>query len=204
MYLIAFEGIDASGKETQASLLQNALTARGYRVMSVSFPRYNTHIGQLIKGWLLGKYDLSVEAFHMLLEADRQDFMRYVEVWERDGFDFLILDRFTLSNLAFGMAKGLDVDWLISLQKYVRKPDITFVLDITAETSRERKGEGRDRHEADSQLLSKARTAYQILAERLSKVDDSDQYIVMIDADQAEPKLIHEAVMSHLESLVLL
>ncbi|MGA4519271.1 dTMP kinase [Solibacillus silvestris] len=160
MKIIAFEGIDASGKETQAHLLTAWLQGQGYNVYQESFPRYDTPVGRLIKDHLQGEINLNDEAFHMLLEVDRQDFMTTVRNMEQNGTDFMVLDRFTLSNLAFGKAKGLDPAWLTKLQEKVIQPDITFFVDISVETSFERRSGGRDKYESDNELLRKARFNY--------------------------------------------
>lgn len=199
MIIVALEGIDASGKETQARLLAESLRAKGYLVAQETFPRYNTSIGILLKYWLAGKIQLSDEAAHMLFEADRQDYMKEMRQLE-EVFDFLILDRYTLSNLAFGMAKGIDLQWLKGMQKLIRKPDITFVLDITSETSFKRKDIGRDRHEMASHLLNRARAAYYTLGD-IQRVEE-DALVQIIDAN-VSPEDIHEVVLSHVEVFFL-
>lgn len=199
MYIVSVEGIDASGKQTQVEMMVEELMSQGYKVATESFPRYNLPIGNVLKRWFSGEIQLTDEAVHMLLEADRHDFMREIERLKDEQYDFLILDRFTLSNLAYGVNKGLDYDWLRNLQVGLRQPDITFVLDISAETSIKRKLAGRDRHEVDHILLNRARTAYNVLANRLS--EDEDQLIYVIDANQITAEQIHEVIMSYLSCL---
>lgn len=180
MKIIAIEGIDASGKETQSKLLYESLLAMGFKVEYETFPRYDYPIGELIKKVLMGEYDINSEALHMMLEADRVDFMSHIKYLEEQGYDFLVLDRFTLSNLAFGLAKGINLEWLTDLQEVVRKPDLTFIMDITAETSMERKGEVKDLHEQDGELLDKARQAYLALSrdsENIFVLDANDDMI---------------------------
>ena len=169
MKIIAFEGIDASGKETQACLLATWLQEQGYYVYHSAFPRYETAIGSIIKRHLQSDINLNDEAFHMLLEVDRQDFMSTVAKMEQDGVDFMILDRFTLSNLAFGKAKGLDPAWLAQLQEKVIQPDLTFFIDISVKTSFERRSGGRDKYENDDSLLQGARSSYQALVSQLKE-----------------------------------
>lgn len=196
--IVAIEGIDASGKETQTRMLFDKLRRLGYNVQTESFPRYNTKIGKLIKACLEGRIKLTDEAFHMLLEADRLDFKEVIEFNSSVGTDYLILDRYTLSNLAFGMARGLDLDWLIQLQSPLPKADITFVLDISTETSLKRKNRSeRDVHELDLSLLNRAKAAYVFLANKLSK----EELIYVIDANHASPESIHDVIVSHLALL---
>jgi dTMP kinase len=193
MKMIAFEGIDASGKETQVKWLIEALTNKGYKVARVAFPRYNRSIGQWIRAVLKGDIYLSDEALHMLYEVDRQDYQNELETLERNGFDFLICDRYILSNHAYCMAKGIDLKWIDALQEKLRKPDMTLVLDISTETSLKRKAVRDDKFELDTELLNRARMAYKILAEKYSDIQYNDELIYVIDANK-DPNEVHEEV----------
>lgn len=201
MKIIAFEGIDASGKDTQSKMLYDKLSSLGYKTAIESFPRYSLPIGVLLKQWFNREIELSTEAVHMLLEADRQDYMREINALIDEGFDFLILDRFILSNLAYGMAKGIDINWLRSLQAKIKAPDVTFILDIKTGTSIKRKRDKLDRHEVDTNLLSKAKIAYTVLANKFSK--EEDYFIYVVDADKASPDIIHEVIMDYIKNLYL-
>lgn len=200
MEIIAFEGIDSAGKETQARLLVQELRWRGYSVATESFPRYDKPIGKLIKDWLNGQIDMTPTAIHMLYEADRVDFQRDIRQLEDAEFDFLVLDRYILSNLAFVMAKGLDEKWFEILQQPVRKPDLTFILDVSTEVSFGRK-KIKDAHERDVQLLNRTRVAYDCLKHRLSSVREQDLLIEVINANQ-EPELVHSDVLNYINIIL--
>lgn len=190
MKIIAFEGLDASGKATQTKMLCEALVADGKRVFTTSFPRYNRPIGMLIHQWLTDEVELTEEAAHMLFEADRVDFANFVSQYE-DYYDYFVIDRYVLSNLAFGMAKGISQKWLLGLQALVRQPDVTFVLDINSKTSFQRRPDRRDRHETDASLLNRTRAAYEYLA---SSPELSDRLIYTIDANGSSEE-VHEAIL---------
>ena len=183
MRVIAFEGIDAAGKATQTELLTQSLRNAGYTVATVSFPRYDQPIGGLIAKYLAGEITLHPNAVHMLFEADRQDYMTCMEQLE-EVFDFLVIDRYILSNLAFGVAKGLDIMWLRRLSMGVRIPDATFLLDVPPFASFKRKDK-RDIHEKDATLLGKARTAYKALAYILSDTKGEDWFVYIVDGTEA-------------------
>ena len=191
MKLISFEGIDASGKETQAKMLYEYLKEKGYNVAFESFPRYDKSIGKLIGKTLRGEETLSSEALHMLYEVDRIDFMGRVGQLEECGYDFLILDRFTHSNIAFGVANNLSYNWLNILQDYVKKPDITFLLDITVEESVKRRKNRQDNFEKDLNFLNKARMAYTLIAK-------SDPSVIPLWVGKGTPEQIHEVILDHL------
>ena len=164
MITIAFEGLDASGKETQTKLLATALEDKGYRVYLQTLPRYETEIGKLIKTSLkTGYYNKYV--LHTLLEVDRMDFVDNLHALELIGNEVIIYDRFTLSNLVYGVAKGLPSSFLEELQRHIPSPDITIYLDITPEESYKRKHsnfseEELDIHEKDISLLQKVYELY--------------------------------------------
>ncbi|WP_186381054.1 dTMP kinase [Paenibacillus xylanexedens] len=190
MKIIAFEGLDASGKATQTKMLVEGLRGRGFSVVSESFPRYEEPIGKLIQSWLKGEVNLTPEAAHMLYEADRQDFMQALEQYEDAGFDYLIIDRYTLSNLAFGMARGIDLGWLSSLQEQVRKPDTTIILDVAPYESFNRRPERRDRNETDAKLLHRSRGAYDFLSRNAADHPN----LVLLDASGTKQD-VHEAIL---------
>jgi dTMP kinase len=198
MKIIAFEGIDACGKETQAELLTEWLREQGCLVFPESFPRYFTEIGKLIKAYLRDEIELTEEAAVMLFEVDKQDFQSVIHFMEEEQCDFIVLDRYVLSNLAFGVAKGLDIDWLRDLQKKIRKPDITFILDISPETSVQRRSEGRDKYEQDLALLEKARNSYLDLA---STLQNEGELIFVINGERDPEEVqaeIQEVLIKHL------
>jgi dTMP kinase len=192
MKLISFEGIDASGKETQAKMLYKYLKEKGYNVAFESFPRYDKSIGNLIGKTLRGEVTLTPEALHMLYEVDRIDFMERIEQLEECGYDFLILDRFTHSNIAFGVANNLSYNWLNILQDYVRKPDITFLLDITVEESVKRRKNRGDDFEKNLEFLNKARMAYTLMAK-------NDPTIIPMWVKESTPEQLHEVILTHLQ-----
>lgn len=192
MRLISFEGIDASGKETQALLLVKYLKDQGYNVAFESFPRYHTQVGKLIKQSLEGRAALTLEAHHMLYEVDRMDYMAELKNLEDFKYDFLILDRYTHSNIAFGVANNLSYNWLNILQEYVRKPDLVFLLDIPTEESVRRRKEREDLFEEDLELLNRARMTYTLLAK-------NDPTIIPIWVGKASPEQLHETIIYHLK-----
>lgn len=193
MKIIAFEGIDAAGKETQIRLLTAALKKKGYRVIQETLPQYHTPIGALINDFLSGKVHLSESALHVLFEADRYDLQEDFDALD-SICDVLILDRYVMSNLAFGAAKGLDLEWLHNLQSGLRKPDVTIVLDISARESFRRK-KRRDVHEQDVALLERAREAYLQLA------DEAEGLVYVVDG-AAEKELVHQTILSYVELLL--
>ena len=157
--LIAFEGLDQSGKQTQAELLRDHLKAEGHKVRLLSFPDYGTSIGEEIARALQGERDYGPDVMQLLYVANRYERKDEILRW-LDGGLILVCDRYRASSVAYGEAMGLDAAWLEDLQKYLPEPDITFLLDIAPETSARRKTSDRDKYERDLQILARVRDSY--------------------------------------------
>ena len=157
--LIAFEGLDQSGKQTQAELLRDRLKADGYKVRLLSFPDYGTSIGEEIARALQGERDYGPEVMQLLYVANRYERKDEMLHWLEGGL-ILICDRYVASSVAYGEAHGLDAIWLADMQQYLPRPDITVLLDIAPETAARRKTTDRDRYERDLELLARVRESY--------------------------------------------
>ncbi len=157
--LIAFEGLDQSGKQTQAELLRDRLKEQGYKVRLLSFPDYGTSIGEEIARALQGERDYGPDVMQLLYVANRYERKDEILRWLEGGL-ILICDRYRASSVAYGEAHGLDAAWLGDMQKYLPDPDITFLLDIAPETSARRKTSDRDKFERDLALLARVRDSY--------------------------------------------
>ncbi len=157
--LVAFEGLDQSGKETQARMLAEALRGRGARVETLSFPDYETPIGREIGEALAGRREFPPDVMQLLYIANRYEWKPRIVDWLRDGA-VVVCDRYLASSVAYGESQGLEAEWLLAAQRHLPQPDLTFVLDIAPETAVQRKQRDRDRYERDLELLSRARRSY--------------------------------------------
>ena len=157
--LIAFEGLDQSGKQTQAERLQAAIEARGDRCRLLSFPAYETAIGEEIHRALHGEREYPADVMQLLYVANRYEWKPQIEQ-ERARGTILICDRYLASSVAYGEAQGLDPEWLHAIQKYLPQPDVTCLLDIAPDVSAARKTAGRDKYEQDLGLLARVRGSY--------------------------------------------
>jgi dTMP kinase len=157
--LIAFEGLDQSGKETQARSLRRRLEQAGHRVHALSFPEYDTPIGTEIAKALHGEREFGPEVMQLLYVANRMEFRPRLSAWIGQG-DVVICDRYRASSVAYGEAHGLDPVWLTDIQRYLPEADATLLLDIAPDTAAARKATGRDRYERDLALLGRVRDSY--------------------------------------------
>jgi dTMP kinase len=158
-HLVAFEGLDQSGKQTQAELLRDRLKQEGHKARLVSFPDYGTSIGEEIARALQGEREYGPDVMQLLYVANRYERKPDLQRW-LDGGLILVCDRYTASSIAYGEAFGLDGGWLAELQKYLPAPSVTIVLDIAPETAVARKAIDRDRYERDLALQARVRASY--------------------------------------------
>lgn len=181
--LIAFEGLDQSGKETQARLLAEALRAEGSRVECLSFPDYTTAIGREIRAALHGEREFGPDVLQLLYVANRYERKPLIVDWLAAGA-VVICDRYTASSVAYGESQGLDADWLADVQRHLPPPDLTFLLDIAPETAVRRKAANRDRFERDLGLLARVRESYRRQA--------SARSWVLIDGERSKEQIQEE------------
>ncbi len=104
-----------------------------------------------------------------------------------ENSDFVIADRYYPSNLAYGVSRGLHIDWLQELDRGLPTASLVIVLDVPVPASFARKSRARDVHERNRQLLLRVRRTYQTLANRM------DWKIVDATRPVGE---VHEAVWS--------
>ena len=187
-HIIVIEGTDCSGKETQSKLLEERLNSEGIKCKRFEFPMYNTPTGKIIGGAYLGKPEIGESYFtegavnvdprvvSLYYAADRKYNMEKIQKYINEGY-FVILDRYTTSNLAhqgskinskderFNMYQWIDKleYWLLGLPK----PDKTIFLHMPYEYAQELKKnrEALDEHEKSSEHLKQSEEAYLELTE---------------------------------------
>jgi dTMP kinase len=189
--LIAFEGLDQSGKQTQTELLRDRLADAGRDVALLSFPDYGTPIGEEIERALRGARNYAADVMQLLYVANRYEWRSEIERKRNDG-TILICDRYLASSVAYGEAQGLDPAWLLEIQRYLPQPDITFLLDIAPEVSARRKTADRDRYERDLALLGRVRDSYirQAASGWVRLSADRDRLAVAADVFDAVERVI--------------
>jgi dTMP kinase len=157
--LIAFEGIDQAGKLTQARLLAERVRAAGRACALLHYPDYDTPIGRILQQALCEGLELDARARTMLFAANR---------WENDAVvrrhvdqgAMVLIDRYSASNIVYGLSQGYERRWLESLEEGLTPADVTVFVDITPEESERRKQSGRDDFERNAALLAEARRQY--------------------------------------------
>jgi dTMP kinase len=210
MKFVAIEGLDASGKTTQASLLADGLSASGLRVITWSFPRYDTFFGRRIKTLLEGSAQTSAanldpSSMALWFAVDRWDAVNTL-AHDANDVDVVLLNRWTLSNAVYqgaraeGDAAQNDLfDWVLDLEYHrfaLPRPTINVVLEVSVETSMSR---ARDRasladtepdvYESSARLLYDSRRLYRRAASLFPEVQ-------IVDADHRSREEVQATILS--------
>ncbi len=161
--LIVIEGSDKAGKSTQTQMLSDHLRKEGFSIATMAFPDYSTNLGKEIKALLHGEKQYPIEVRHMLLSANRWEKKADIEKMLEEN-DAVILNRYYQSNLVYGVASGLGLEWLQSLDAGLPKEDVVVVLDVNPEVSINRMQSKGDVFEMDDDMMSKASKLYREFA----------------------------------------
>ncbi|WP_461865525.1 dTMP kinase [Thermococcus sp.] len=171
---IVMEGIDGAGKSTQARLLAEWFRNKGKDVVLTKEPT-DTAFGKLIRRLVLtggqeGIIDgarISHEAEALLFAADRAEHVHKLIKPALKAGKIVISDRYFYSSLAYQWARGLDLEWLIDLNKFAVRPDLVILLDLPAKESMKRINGRSIKTEFDkiAELQKRVRENYLKLAE---------------------------------------
>lgn len=198
-YFISFEGIDRSGKSTQAALLAEQLGARAMLVREPGGTEYAEIVRKMLKD-----PDLAIgpRAEALLFASARADLVsRVIRPALADGM-VVIADRFIDSSLAYqGAARGLGVEQIDHLNNWAADgllPDTTVLIEVDVATAHARGREPDDRFENEGAGLQEAvAAAYAKLAQRAP-----DRFIC-IDGDRDEAVISQEVCEIALERIRL-
>ncbi len=162
---ISFEGIDGSGKTTQARLVYESLR-KGRKCILTREPTQGD-IGNFLKK-LIRRKKINPMAVQLLFAADRSFHIEnLIKPRISQGYT-VITDRYYFSTIAYGKASGLDEKWLYLVNGRFLKPDMTFIFDIDPKTAMKRIGQRRKNTAYFEQLkfLRNTRSIYRKLAKR--------------------------------------
>ena len=191
---VTFEGIDGSGKTTQAELLAKWLKDQGRTVVATREPG-GTPLGERVRDLLLDGDAMSAWSEAALFVAARSELVERVIAPALEVGSEVVSDRYLDSSLAYqGVARGLGVEEVLSLNMDAiggLLPDITFLLLVDVEEAGKRSTAARDRIEREGDaFLRTVDAGYRQLAERFP------ERIVVVDGDR-HVKEIAEEVREH-------
>jgi len=187
---VTFEGLDGSGKSTQAELLRARLEADGVDVVSTREPG-GTELGERVRDLVLHGGHVTPWAEALLYAAARA---QHVDEVIRPGLErgaAVICDRYLDSSVAYqGVGRGLGLERVLELNLAAvggLLPDRTFLLSLEPAEIGSRLGGVHDRLERESaEFHARAAAAYRDLAGRYP------ERIVVLDAARPPDELAEE------------
>lgn len=189
---IAFEGIDGSGKSTQAALFVDYLRSKGFKVFFTKEP--GGKINDIRNMLLDKKWPAKVELFLFL--ADRVLTSDMVRGKVEDGF-MVVSDRSLYSTLAYqGYGEGFDIEFLVKLNLFSTnglKPDLIFCLDINLETMKKRLNRFDAIESKSEPFFERVRSGYIELSKRFNN-------FFLIDGEKSK-EIVFEEIVNTWENL---
>ena len=188
--IIAFEGIDGTGKSVQMEALRGKLEQRGWKVGVLSFPDYGSFFGGCVGRYLTKKdgvsaSDVDQRSMALWFAMDRWAAFRD---FDYRPYDVLLINRYVLSNAVYQSIRDRDVDqpdildFVLELeheQLKLPRPDLYLILDVdlsaaqdnvTKKGYRDYVGDEKDEYEKQDSIQLRARSKYLSFGERLSNV----------------------------------
>ena len=183
--VIAFEGIDGSGKGVQIREIAGRLNGLGRKVLVQDFPVYSGFFGKEIGRMLSGEQDVRADvvdprSMSLWYALDRHEALKGID---RREYDDILFNRSTLSNAVYQSIRTREedreafIEWLFELEFErlgVWEPDLYFIFDVTEEESKKNveKKEQRaylkdtfDVYERSQRIMNQARSVYLRLAQ---------------------------------------
>jgi dTMP kinase len=154
--IIVIEGPDRVGKATQTNFLANFLSWRGFKVLTIEVP-IRTNLVYHIIYWMLknGLAKKFPKCFQWLQYFNRQLFQWFTLKKLEKEYDYIIMDRWSLSTVVYGKATGVPTNFTEKLHSRLRTPEFTFLL-----LGPSHKHSAEDVYESDTALQESVRKIY--------------------------------------------
>jgi dTMP kinase len=179
---IVIEGLDGSGKTTQAALLAKKLE-KHYKVLLTAEPSHGKIGTFLREGCLYEEKRLPTEAEGLLFAADRIEHM-YSEIKPAlDEGKLVICDRYIYSSLAYQGSAGLSFEWIKTINARTLQPDFSVFIDVPPEKVIERL-------QRKKSVMETLETQQKVREVYLNYVKKGD--LIRIDGDKPKDKVSEE------------
>lgn len=190
---ICLEGIDASGKSTQARWLVRNLRRRGFDAIYTTEPS-DGEVGRFIKRFVLQRkrrIPAVVEA--LLFAVDRVDHVESKIERALESGKIVVSDRYVYSSLAYQGATGLDIDWIKRVNRMALPPDLAIYIDVPPEVVVERMKRKRSVMETLATQCRVREVYMQLVREKR---------LLLIDGNRPAPEVVQnilDVVLKHLK-----
>jgi dTMP kinase len=196
---VTFEGVDWSGKSTQAGLLAGWLAEQGRTVLTTREPG-GTPVGEAVREVVLHGHDMAPWAEAALYAAARADHVEHAIRPALERGEDVVCDRYIDSSVAYqGFARGLGEDRVLELNLMVTRglvPDRTFLVLLDPEDARQRGAGAPDRIEREGhEFMRRVDEGFRMLAATFPR------RIVALDGSRS-PDEIAEEVREHVRALL--
>ncbi|MDR2203676.1 MAG: dTMP kinase [Nitrososphaerota archaeon] len=129
---ICIEGLDGSGKTTQAKLLTKKLCKAGYNAIYTAEPSQGK-IGKFIRKCLYDQKRMSTITEALLFAADRiEHIQNTISPALKEG-KIVIVDRYIYSSLAYQGSTSMNIHWIETINTNAQKPDLSLFIDVAPE-----------------------------------------------------------------------
>lgn len=187
-----FEGIDGSGKRTQARLLADHLIKKGRRVVLTEEPTKELFTGYFTRILLRSKDTPDPKTVALMMAADRNEHVKKVIEPALRAGEIVISERYFWSSFVYQVLQGVEEGFVHYINRDFPRPDITILVDVPAEVALERvtaRAHGNDgliQQFERLEFLRQVREKYLELAEK--------EGFIIIDG-RGDPEEVHRKVL---------
>ena len=171
-YLIVIEGVDGSGKTTQAKMLTEYLKKRGYPVILLKEPTDGPK-GKLIRLRLENGNVNQFELMRLYAEDRYENVINNIKPALNEG-KIVIVDRYVPSSLVYQSINGPTIEEILEANSFAPIPDIVIIIDIPEDEAVKRMLSENKKQDAfeRKEFLKKVREKYLTLPEELKKFSE--------------------------------
>jgi len=186
---IVFEGIDGSGKTVQSKKLSESIG--GY----YTYEPTDGEIGKLIRRVLKGEVNYSGETLALLFAADRRE---HVDIIKRElKYRHVVSDRYLYSSIVYQSIQGVELDFILEINRFAMKPDVLVYLDVEVEEALRRLGKNRKEIFENREILELIRERYWDVIE--NRILEPRYGYIVIDTTGKSIEEVHREVLRALK-----